>query len=109
MRRQRLAMLVALVAVMAHAGCDSASTPISPTGAVPHPVEVFEIAGMVAVRTSTGLEPVAGAEVREASLSLRATTATGLTNPGGSFPGYAEIITATVRGDTLFDIELVRR
>ena len=33
----------------------------------------------------------------------------GLANPGGNLPGYAEIITATVRGDTRFDIELVRR
>ena len=219
MRRPRLGMVFAFVAVVAHAGCDSASTPTSPTASVPLPVDIFEIAGVVAVRTSTGLEPVAGAEVREASLSLRATTDTdgryrlprvapglrllqvsrwgyetestqvtvtadteldivvvpiptytlsgtvfemtpdgrvpvesvwvycdscgspdghtevhsdttgaysfawsadgphrllvrkagfGLANPSGNLPGYAEIITATVRGDTRFDIELVR-
>ena len=34
MRRQRLGMLFALVAVVAHAGCDSALTPTSPTASV---------------------------------------------------------------------------
>ena len=220
MRRQRPCVVFAFAAVMAHAGCGSSATPTSPTASVAAAIAVYEIAGGVSVRTSTGLEPVAGVEVRELSLSLRATTDTdgryrllgvqpglrflevskwgyetestqvtvaadteldivvvpsptytlsgivfemtaagpvpvegvwvycdscgspeghteaysdmkgaysfswsangqhrllvrkagfGLASPGGNLPGYAEIITATVKGDTRFDIELVRR
>ena len=74
MRPQRLGVVFAFAAVMVHAGCGSSSTPTSPTSSAPAAITAYEVSGVVSVRTATGLEPLAGVEVRESGLRLRATT-----------------------------------
>lgn len=118
MRPQRLGVMFAFAAVV-HAGCGSSSTPTSPTASVPVPPTAYEVSGVVSVRTATGLEPLAGVEVRESTLRLRATTdtdgryrllsvLTGLRFVEVSKWGYeTESTQVTVASDTELDIVVV--